>query len=267
MSTISKVSYPQLGKNGRLANQYFQIADTIAYALDTNRDFVFPPWEYSQYMQKQLPVGGIDGPVQHHKFPFHYEPIPPFLGHNVDLFGHGQSAAYFEPHWRVIKPYLTLADNSRPLEHYRNLTRRMPAHVGTVCAIHVRRTDYDTPINLEFHGCLDIDYYFSAIRALYDDLRCVQFIVFSDEPEKAREMFGKWLKIPNIVYSEGRDMITDLYTMALCHEFIIANSSYSWWGAFLSEHKQKRVVCPKRWFVNAPGHDSKDVACKNWIVI
>jgi len=256
----SVATYSTLGQNGRMGNQIFQIAGTIAYALDNNMDFCFPEWEYSKYMFTSLPVGrprvDVRQPVE-----FHYAPIPRFPNKNVDLFnGHMQSAKYFQHRWAQISPFLTLSDEW----HYYIWNKYGKTLCSPTCSVHVRRTDYDTPVNRDYHGLMPMEYYEEAVRILYGASRPddVTFIICSDDPQWCEENF-KW---PKKIISREEPGIIDMFLMSYCGDHIIANSSFSWWSAFLGKSHSKRVVCPKKWFNNAPVN-SRDVACEGWIVL
>lgn len=274
--------YSTLGKNGRLANTYFQIAFTIAYALDHDKDFVFPEWFYSRWMQKQLPVGTVVDAIQV-AAPFHYVQIQDYPGKNVDFrYNHFQSEKYFKHHWSEIKPYLTLKDEYQKmvLNKYHHLL-----HGRKTCSIHVRFGDYDTLLNRNYHGLMPISYYEQAIKEIYGDNAPtdVLFFIFSDEIEKAKKIFN----LPNMIFVEGDDKIIpkgldinnlpigngdllNLFLMSLCSDNIIANSSFSWWGAFINKNPYKKVVCPKNWFIAGNKETPQittDIPAEGWIVI
>jgi len=271
-------TYREMGRNGRMANQFFQIAGTIAYALDHNKSFVFPPWVYGKWMEKPLPVGfcpnAINVPVQ-----FHYAPIEDIPGKDVNLVnGHLQSSSYFAHHWETIKPYLTIKKEYKDIiirRYTEELTR------WKTCSIHVRLTDYENPINIDYHGLMGKEYYAAAIKKIYgtespDD---VLFLIFSDDIEKCKQMFNlpkmKFIHPDDSIVPKMKDFsglpmgngdLMDLFLMSYCDNNIIVNSSFGWWGAFCNENKDKRVVCPKNWFNDAP-IITKDVACEGWILI
>ena len=274
------VTYREMGRNGRLANQLFQIAATIAYGLDHNKSFVFPEWVYSKYMKKELPVGELSKwmnvPCQ-----FHYDPIEDIPGTDVSLCnGHMQSEKYFKHHWETIKPYITIKDEykDRILEKYGRL---LEAKKKT-CSIHVRLTDYQNPINIDYHGIMPEEYYRESIKALYgtENPQDVCFLIFSDNIDLCKPMF-QYLYDVVFIYPDdsivpkmkdfsglpmGNGDLTDAFLMSYCIDHIIVNSSFGWWGAFLGEHPNKRVVAPLHWFNKAP-IDYKDVVPDGWIKI
>ena len=105
-----------------------------------------------------------------------------------------------------------------------------------------------------------MDYYKSALE-LFDSDR--EVIIFSDDTEwcKEQELFED----DRFAVAEGGDQFYDLCLMSMCDDFIIANSTFSWWGAWLAN--RGKVVAPKNWFGEVLGHDTKDLYCKGWEVL
>ena len=127
------------------------------------------------------------------------------------------------------------------------------------CAIHIRRGDYilDEKAN-KVHGICDLNYYKEAIKLIREKCGDVHFFVFSDDINWVK----KNLKIKNAVYIDHQVIPhEDLHLMSLCKHNITANSSFSWWAAWLNQHKNKIVIAPKNWFVSK----ENEVACNNWI--
>ena len=130
-------------------------------------------------------------------------------------------------------------------------------------ALHVRRTDYIQ--NAENHFNLPIEYYEAALKR-FDANRNV--IVFSDDPLWCHDeaLFAD----DRFIISENEDNRVDLCLMSLCDDFIIANSTYSWWGAWLSSNKEKKVIAPVQWFGKTgytKDHNTKDLIPDDWIKI
>lgn len=260
---LEYATYTQLGNNGKFGNQLFEIAMTIAYALDTGKEFAFPKWEYSKYMQKELP-GGFFIQIDH-RIPdtdtFSYVPLPKLPG-NVDIFNCcGQSAKYFAHQWNEIRPYFALKQ-----QYYEYIWDKY-GHILAVnpCSIHVRRTDYTTPANLEYHGIMPVSYYEQGAEILYGTSKPedITFVIFSDDIQWCKENFN----FPQQVFIEGEQNIIDMFFMSMCQNHIIGNSSFSWWGAWLNYEHRNKTVCPKKWFGEACPHSSKDIPADGWIVI
>lgn len=141
-------------------------------------------------------------------------------------------------------PDLYLQD-SKYFGHYRDeLMERWGQNIGftNFVGIHVRRGDY---VNNTFHWDLSETDYYDKAMCLFTDKK---FIVFSDEIEwcKTQETFK------DCAFSEGNDEIEDFNMMASCESLIIANSSYSWWAAYLNPNPNKRIIAPKEdtWFMD-----------------
>lgn len=134
-------------------------------------------------------------------------------------------------------------------------------------SLHIRRGDFVDNTNINIHGSCDLEYYQNAIEVInlkYEDTHC---FIFSDDIDWCKQN----LKIKNVVYidsEEKRIPHEDIYLMSLCHHNIIANSSFSWWGAWLNQNEDKVVIAPKRWFANDElEKQSRDIVCDGWIRI
>jgi len=132
-------------------------------------------------------------------------------------------------------------------------------------AAHVRRGDYvSDPRTLERFGLCERDYYIAGIelfRKQYPDCHCY---VFSDDVDMAQEELGD---LQGMSFVRGNTQEEDLYLMSLCHHNIVANSTFSWWGAWLNEHPKKIVVAPKHWFGPklADRYDTSDMIPAEWV--
>ena len=127
------------------------------------------------------------------------------------------------------------------------------------CSIHIRRGDYieNSKAN-EVHGTCDLEYYKEAIKHLRKEFKDVTFFIFSDDISWVK----KNLKVKNATYIE-HEVIPheDMHLMSACKHNITANSSFSWWGAWLNQNNNKTVISPKKWFINK----ENEVAVTNWI--
>lgn len=131
-------------------------------------------------------------------------------------------------------------------------------------ALHLRRGDYVTnSAAAQFHGLCDMAYYQAAVAALKDRLADMHIFVFSDEPDWARENL-KFDVPAHFVDANGADKgHIDLELMSQCRHHVIANSSFSWWGAWRSQSPDQLVYAPRRWFRD-PGTDTSDVIPSRW---
>jgi hypothetical protein len=131
-------------------------------------------------------------------------------------------------------------------------------------SLHIRRGDYVTnPTAAQFHGVCSLDYYYDAVRLVAQRIEKPHFFVFSDDTQWVLDN----LKIDyplHVVDVNGPDRgIYDMALMKSCRHHIIANSSFSWWGAWLNPSDDKIVVAPKRWFKEGQ-NDTKDLIPASW---
>ncbi|HET6995265.1 MAG TPA: alpha-1,2-fucosyltransferase, partial [Chitinophagaceae bacterium] len=132
-------------------------------------------------------------------------------------------------------------------------------------SIHVRRGDYvnDKETNA-VHGVCSIDYYREAINRLSGEISEPRFYIFSDDMDWARANLP--ISPHLAVYVDNNQMASheDLRLMSSCKHHIIANSSFSWWGAWLSDYAGKKVIAPRNWFRTL---ENKDIIPNGWITL
>ena len=109
------------------------------------------------------------------------------------------------------------------------------------------------------HPACNLGYYKEAIKLM--DVN--KFIVFSDDMSWCKENFVG----DEFIFMENNSDYIDLWLMSLCDNNIIANSSFSWWGAWLNQNPNKKVIAPKKWFGPAINHNTKDLIPESWIII
>lgn len=135
-------------------------------------------------------------------------------------------------------------------------------------AVHVRRGDYiSNPKAQKFHGNLLQNYYSKALNKIMKACGPTKLFIFSDDPDWVRLNFDS-CGHSSIIIDFKNDTLphNDMYLMTLCKHHIIANSSFSWWGAWLSQKKDGIVIAPKNWFANKTINTS-DIYLKKWIKI
>ncbi len=169
---------------------------------------------------------------------------------DVLCLGYWQSEDYFRPVTEQLRKHLTF--------------RKNPAHSQSIAAtilsyrnaafVHIRRGDYVTNIHAnQHHGLCDISYYRRSCEYVKERIPDVQFFVFSDDPDWAKRELGKHLQPARFIdHNRGVDSWQDMYLMSLCRHAIVANSSFSWWGAWLNPVVDRLVVAPCQWFANQP---------------
>ena len=125
-------------------------------------------------------------------------------------------------------------------------------------SLHVRRRDY---LTLENIGVLDVDYYMKAVEYIRKNLEEPTFYIFSDDLDWCKKSLGF---LDGCIYVDRTQTeIDDLKLMSFCQHNIIANSSFSWWGAWLNQNLKKTVIAPKGWLLNDPG--SSNVILPDWV--
>lgn len=190
---------------------------------------------------------------------FHFDPAILELGDDVFLDGYWQSERYFADVEPVIREELQLA---APLSAE---SGRLATHIaaGASASIHVRRGDYAAiPSTREFHGLCSPAYYDRAMRLIEEREPTVRYFVFSDEPDWAEAKLP--LRRATVVRHNSRRPWEDLWLMSACDHHIVANSSFSWWGAWLGSRDDAVTVAPERWFA-VDDLDTRDLLPPAWV--
>lgn len=134
-------------------------------------------------------------------------------------------------------------------------------------SIHIRRGDYLKPKVQNYHGTLTPEYYYNAIKILNESFENCKYFVFSDDIPYTKGIFRDIENIEYVDLNHGKDSWKDMFLMSNCSHHIIANSSFSWWGAWLGQKKGK-TIAPENWFNKEIAHfDIHDIIPKNWIII
>lgn len=276
------ITYNKIGHWGRMGNQMFQFAATVGIARKASQDFAFPkentevpsvedfkdgvrrevyfdlPKYFPNVERTLAPLEQIQTYHIAQEPYFHFCPDLFTVPDQTNLMGYFQTEKYFEHCSDLILGYFQFDKNIKT--QAKNNFPSFPTKVEYV-SIHLRRGDYAGL--QQFHPVMDADYYFDAMTQFMDGDYC--FLIFSDDIQYAKELFGEQ---ENIVYVEGNDQAVDMCMMTMCDHNVIANSSFSWWGAWLNDSINKKVVAPKRWFGPAYKgvHDTKDLYPQSWIV-
>ncbi|MCU0435797.1 MAG: alpha-1,2-fucosyltransferase [Bacteroidia bacterium] len=180
---------------------------------------------------------------------------------NTYLHGYFQSEKYFEKHAATIRrdfEFLEPPDekNASVLAHIRSVN---------AVSVHVRRGDYVSLKSAgEFHGLMGQEYYRAGAEHIAGKMNGeTEFFIFSDEPEWVKAN----LKVPGkavyVDWNSGKKAYEDMRLMSNCKHHIIANSSFSWWGAWLNASTEKIVVAPKQWFAGLQAPN--DIVPHSWL--
>ena len=177
----------------------------------------------------------------------HYHFFEDFLKLPSPLYlsGYWQSEKYFLSIASAIRSMYTL---KQPLDA-RNEALAAEMASGESVAVHVRLGDYASNQQYQsFFGTLDAAYYRAAIDHLMQHRSNLRFYVFSDSVAKAKSMFSDLPHATFVDHNQRDQAYKDLWLMSRCRHNIIANSTFSWWGAWLNANPNKLVVAPQKWF-------------------
>jgi hypothetical protein len=194
---------------------------------------------------------------------FHFDPAVLGAPDNTYLDGYWQSEKYFMEIEKTI--HNEFAVSSEPDDW----NQRMAEDIKTSesISIHVRRGDYvSDKTTVEYHGVCSLEYYRTAIDMILLHTRSPRIFIFSDDPAWVKKNLGIHYPMTLMDHNDPYHGHEDLRLMSLCRHHIIANSSFSWWGAWLSHNPNKIVIAPKKWFKKA-GINTIDLLPDGWIRI
>ena len=246
---------------GGLGNMMFQIAATYALALDNNDTSALihqtpinqgnPSLTYVENILSRVKfVDKLNLISTYHEPNYHFQKLPYKDG--LRLNGYFQSERYFIHRDKEVR------DLFRPTEEiikYIQAKHPFILNKKTV-GVHVRKGDYLNNPNI--HPTCSEQYYKDAIKNFPDH----SIIMFSDDTEWCKKVFGESVQVIT-----GEPDWIDLYLMSMSKHNIIANSSFSWWAAWLNSNPHKKVIAPKTWFGKNARHDTKDLYCEGWKII
>jgi len=267
-----------IGYFGRLGNQLFQFASTLGIGRKLGYEIKFPLENSSEAKEEYFK----DNVVRHVLFDvpkvfnlpsellasreelntigtieeryFHFDSEMFTIPDNVNLFGYYQTEKYFKHVEEELRSILTFRETIQA-----TATNLFPKVENETVAIHVRRGDY--VVQQHNHPVCSPEYYQAALAEFED--RNYNFIIFSDDIEYCKDLFGS---SDNLHYLYNNDPYVDLCLMSMCDHNIIANSSFSWWGAWLNKNPSKKVIAPTEWFgVAYPPTHLLDLIPTNWI--
>ncbi|GAA4752475.1 alpha-1,2-fucosyltransferase [Flavisolibacter ginsenosidimutans] len=275
---------------GGLGNQLFQYAAGKALAVQNNAELKLDLTGFKDYQLRDFELNHFNvvyniatgeeikdykastsfqrmkarlSPASHKRFYkepfFHFDPAFFSLRSPVYVQGYFQSEKYFAAVKEIIRQEFVFKDSfSAEIKAFAQKISQENS-----VAVHVRRGDYKNAESLRVHGVLPQQYYQQAIAYVKKHLREEpQFYFFSDDPSAAKELTVEGSEI--VSGRVAKNHYEDFYLMSQCRHNIIANSSFSWWAAWLNNHADKLVVAPKRWFNEGP-KDTQDLLPDTWI--
>lgn len=254
---------------GRLGNQMFEIATAVSFAFDNNCDFVvslergiynsmdgteYPPTNYKTNIFRYIKfVEKLENYDTWNEKDYLYQKINYDFSKNLRLNGYFQSEKYFKHNKQLI------LDLYRPTEEIKTIIQKKYADkLNNSVSIHIRRGD-----RVKQSGIMPLcsmEYYKNALL-FFNDIENV--LIFSDDIEWTKTVFRD--EKFHIIENEPDYM--DLYIMSMCTNNIIANSTFSWWAAWLNKNPDKIVISPKQWFSDEYEHSVEDLIPNSWIKI
>ncbi|MDC1458625.1 alpha-1,2-fucosyltransferase [Burkholderiaceae bacterium] len=176
------------------------------------------------------------------------------------LMGYWQSEKYFSLAEARIRTDFSF---KLPLQNKNAEVARKILQANSV-SLHVRRGDYATkPQTTATHGLCTLDYYGQSIQYVAERVQQPKFFIFSDDIAWARDNLNISHQCQYVDVNQGEESYNDMRLMSMCNHHIIANSSFSWWGAWLNPKRDKIVVAPKNWFADKT--DAIDLLPQSWI--
>ena len=263
------IGFNHLGRLGRIGNQMFQYAALRGIAANNNTNFCLPKWdnEVNDGLGNMLKTELFDcfkmksvnnSNIQLIDFTvvpesgFNFDEKVFNCGDEVSLWGFFQSEKYFKNVEETIRRDFEFHD-----EILTPCYDMMQGFLegGRVVGLHIRRTDYLSNPNHHFVG---LNYYREALSKFSDN---TQILIFSHDSQWChdQELFSD----DRFMISENDSGYVDMCLMSMCTDFIIGNSSFSWWAAWLGNRGE--VIAPKNWFPD--DKDTSDLYCPHWEVL
>jgi hypothetical protein len=246
---------------GRFGNQLFFVAATICASIENKTTYGFSSQmghsgiNYQNIFEDLLPISNEIPVEKYYQTSFGYEKI---TVQDAELIGYFQSEKFFKNCEKEIKKQFRF---KKEVEDY--VLQSYPNIVNSL-SIHVRRGDYVNQPN--HHPVIPISYYETILNKIYENYDFI--FVFSDDLSWAKENFkGHKFIFPSF---ESNNDLYCFILMTLSQDIVIANSSYSWWAAWLNKNENKKVYAPhyKQWFGPSYSNlDTKDLIPENWIQI
>jgi hypothetical protein len=266
---------------GGLGNQLFQIFTTLSLSIDNHIPFHFLNIKKLDFQRETYWDSFLSTLSEHtiENYPkeylyyqehfFHYEKIPQSLfvdgNQSILINGYFQSFHYFIKNWKLIQK--KIGWNEKVNEVLKN---HQIDHLHKITSMHFRFGDY-TQLQ-DYHPILPIEYYIESIQQIQENTNVI-LCFYQKEDERVVSEYIQTLKnhYPSISFVSINHDILDweqLIIMSQTKNQIIANSTFSWWGAFLNKNKKKKVFYPSVWFGKKCEHHSlDDLFPKKWICV
>lgn len=235
-----------LARGGRLGNQMFQYAALVGVKYKNKHNIALTKDQYSDSMLSKafdlrecffLNQEDFTFDSTYYEKHFNFDEEVLNVSRDTNIIGYFQNENYFSHCSDIIKKEFTF--KKRINDTCQNFINEIKKNI--LVSIHVRRTDY-VDLSHIFES-LSMDYYNKCIS--FFNKKNTQFLVFSDDPDWCKRNF----KSDNFIFP-NMDYAYDLCLQSMCDHHIISNSTFSWWGAWLGQNKNKTIFSPKNWFKN-----------------
>ena len=261
------ITFSTLGESGGMCSQLQSYASLLAVAKANNKEVVFAKsmfdkgcgikifdlLEIEPVLKPDSFFKNFENKLINFKTTKYDETLFNLNELNYNLIGRFDLYTYwYNDIGKEVKSWsFNRKSQDKAIQTYKNIKENL-GNKPTV-SIHIRKGDYTLSQNKPL-DILDSDYYLNAITKHFQPIKDYNFIVFSNDIKYAKAM----LEGDNIWFVEPKGIDSRSYTssekddlalLSLCDHHIIANSSYSWWGAFLSKNKNKKIICPTNWLV------------------
>lgn len=192
---------------------------------------------------------------------FHFDEVVLNQANKAFFEGYWQSERYFKAYREDLLKEFTLKKSLH------KKSKAYQEHIGSCTAIslHIRRGDYISNAHTNsVHGTCSLEYYESAVKYVEERVEHPHFFIFSDDLAWAKDNLSFIATKTFVELDDNTPDHEEMLLMSLCQHNIIANSSFSWWGAWLNQNIDKIVIAPKKWFSDTSINTS-DLIPKTWI--
>ena len=271
---------------GGLGNQIFQIFATISYAIKSKNRFQFLNlttlgggsttvrytfWETFFSNMKPFLIQNLPQPIhviRENGFPYNELPVREMVNRNVMIYGYFQSYKYFQENYSMIYRILNIDKMKNDIINNLNITSE---YLENTVSMHFRIGDYKKI--QDFHPLATYNYYarsllYMQISKPNNNFTILYFCEDCDIDDVMVIINKLTTNYPLYNFKRGLNTLEDwqqMLLMSCCHHNIIANSSFSWWSAYLNSNKDKIVCYPSVWFGKAANNDTRDLCPPDWV--
>jgi hypothetical protein len=274
---------------GGLGNQIFQIFATISYAIKSRNQFKFLNlttlgggsttvrhtfWETFFSNMKPFLISELPQPIhviREKGFPYNELSVREMVNKNVMIYGYFQSYKYFQENYSIIYRMLNIDKMKNDILNNLKLSSPEYLDLENTVSMHFRIGDYKKI--QEFHPLATYDFYersllYMQISKPNSNFTVLYFCEDCDIDDVLMIINKLITNYPMYTFKRGTNTLEDwqqMLLMSCCHHNIIANSSFSWWAAYLNTNADKIVCYPSVWFGKVANNDTRDLCPPNWV--